>query len=227
MNKYIREGGRSFHESKGRYINPYNRGSTQFNDFERGWSQALKRSPEQLLRNYGATEKTPRRQRTVLPELIPIRKKKEMPEDTYVMLARRAREKLLNDPSYQPPKYGWRTKVYYVRIEAYQMPLWKIGVTSNNLDSRYCVADRRLIVKIKSWQYATREEAEAIEREVMAEFAGDVYEGDPVLRSGGDSELFTHDVLELDSEDDFHAMVRRERLAEAALIKWGQSKNNT
>ena len=213
MNKYIREGGRSFHESKGRFINPYKRGSTQFNDFERGWSQALKRSPEQLLRNYRAAEKTPRRQSTVLPELIPIRKKEEMPEDTYVMLARRASEKLLNDPSYQPPKYGWRTKVYYVRIEANEMPLWKIGITSNNLGSRYCIADRRIIVKIKSWQYATREEAEAIEREILAEFADDVYEGGPVLRSGGDSELFTRDVLKLDSQDDFHAMVRREKQA--------------
>ena len=93
------------------------------------------------------------------------------------------------------------------------MPLWKIGITSNNLDSRYCIADRKIIVKIKTWQYATREEAEAHEREVMAEFADDVYKGDPVLRSGGDSELFTRDVLELDSQDDWLAKVRRERLA--------------
>ncbi len=136
-----------------------------------------------------------------------------MPGDIYVMLARRAREKLLNDPSYQSPKFGWRTKVYYIRIEAYAMPLWKIGITSNNLNSRYCIADRRIIVKIKSWQYEAREEAEAIEREVLAEFADDVYEGSPVLRSGGDSELFTRDVLKLDSQDDFHAMVRREKQA--------------
>ncbi len=213
MNKYIREGGMSFHESKGRYINPYKEGSTQFNDFERGWTQALKRSPVQLLRNHGAAEKTPRRQRTVLPKLTPVRKKREMPEDTYVLLARRAREKLLNDPSYQPPNYGWRTKVYYARIEANEMPLWKIGITSNNLDSRYCIADRRIIVEIKSWQYATREEAEAIEREVLAEFADDAYDGGPVLRSGGDSELFTRDVLKLDSQDDFLAMVRRKKQA--------------
>ena len=98
MNKYIGEGGKSFHESKGRYINPYKRGSTQFNDFERGWSQTLKKSPDQLLRDYGATEKTLRRKNTVLPELILNRKKEEMPEDIYVMLARRAREKLLNEP---------------------------------------------------------------------------------------------------------------------------------
>jgi len=93
------------------------------------------------------------------------------------------------------------------------MPLWKVGITCNNIRNRYCVADRQLILEIKSWQYATREEAEAIEREILAEFADDVYEGDPVLRSGGDSELFTRDVLKLDSQDDFFAMARRNKIA--------------
>ena len=166
-----------------------------------------------MLRDYRAAKKAPRRQSTALPKLTPSRKKKEMSEDTYNILASRAREKLLNNPSYQPSKYAWRTNVYYVRIEASEMPLWKVGITSNNIHSRYCVADRRIIVEIKSWQYATREEAEAIEREVLAEFADDVYEGGPVLRSGGDSELFTRDVLKLDSQDDFFARVRRERQA--------------
>ncbi len=213
MNKYIREGGRSFHESKARYINPYRGGSTQFNDFERGWSQALKRSSDQLIRDYEGAEKTFKRKNTALPEVTHKKAKKEMPDDIYLMLATRAREKLLNDPSYQPPKFGWRTKVYYIRIEAYAMPLWKVGITCNNLNSRYCIADRRIIVDIKAWQYATREEAEACEREVLAEFADDLYKGDPVLRSGGDSELFTRDVLELDSQDDWLAKVRRERQA--------------
>jgi hypothetical protein len=90
------------------------------------------------------------------------------------------------------------------------MPLWKVGITSNNIRSRYCVADRQLIVELMSWRYATREEAEAIEREILAEFADDVYEGGPVLLSGGDSELFTRDVLKLDRQDDFLARVRRE-----------------
>jgi len=66
-------------------------------------------------------------------------------------------------------------------------------------------------VEIKSWQYATREEAETIEREILGEFANYRYEGDPVLKSGGDSELFTRDVLKLDNQDDFLAMARRNR----------------
>ena len=211
--EHIREGGRSFYECKGRYINPYRNGSTQFNDFERGWTQALKKAPERLLREYQGAKKAPGRHPTVLPKLVPRQKKEEMSEDTYRNLASRASEKLLNNPSYQPPRYPWRTNVYYIRIEAYERPLWKVGITCNNIRSRYCVADRQLIVEIKSWQYATREEAETIEREILAEFANYRYEGDPVLRSGGDSELFTCDVLKLDSQDDFLAMVRRNKKA--------------
>jgi len=134
--EHIREGGRSFYECKGRYINPYRNGSTQFNDFERGWSQALKNAPEQLLREYQGAKKAPRRLSTVLPKLSPRQKKEEMSEDTYRNLASRASEKLLNNRSYHPPRFPWRTNVYYIRIEAYEKPLWKVGITCNNIRSR-------------------------------------------------------------------------------------------
>ncbi len=51
-NKFIEEGMRSFHRLKGQYRNPYKIGSQSFNDFERGWTQALKRSSDQLLKRY-------------------------------------------------------------------------------------------------------------------------------------------------------------------------------
>ena len=54
MNKYREEGRKSFHKNKGRYINPYELGSNQFNDFERGWTQALKRAPDRLWKRYRA-----------------------------------------------------------------------------------------------------------------------------------------------------------------------------
>jgi len=52
MNKCIKEGMKSFHESKGKYINPYRPGCNEYNNFERGWTQALKRSPDELLKRY-------------------------------------------------------------------------------------------------------------------------------------------------------------------------------
>jgi hypothetical protein len=212
MTQYIREGGKSFHANRGRYINPYRPGSNEFNDFERGWSQELKRSPEQTQGNYPATKNALRRGDAALPELVPAKSNKEMPDDIYVRLATRALERLRNDSSYRPPQFRLGTNVYYVRIETDDMPLWKIGVTFNKLNSRYCIADRRIIVDIHSWHYASREEAEAIEREILTEFADYKYEGGRVLRSGGDGELFTRDVLKLDNQDDFRAMSRKERL---------------
>jgi hypothetical protein len=221
MNEYIREGERSFHECGGRYRNPYEIGSAKFNDFERGFFQALKRSPGRSTRNHRFQRKAPRQQRVVLPAFTPMKKRNEMSDAVYVLLERRAREKLLRGPSYQAPRYGWLTKVYYARIETCERPLWKIGITSNDLDTRYRTGERRLMVEIKSWPYATREEAEAIEREVLAEFADDVYKGGPVLQSGGDSELFTRDVLKMDSQDDFLAMTRKDKQADASAFEDG------
>ena len=53
MTRYVKEGMTGFHKSKGKYINPYQPGSNECNNFERGWTQALKRSPSQLLKRYG------------------------------------------------------------------------------------------------------------------------------------------------------------------------------
>ncbi len=52
MRRHIREGEISFHMNKGRYINPYGRGTQEHNDYERGWSQALKKCPVTLLKTY-------------------------------------------------------------------------------------------------------------------------------------------------------------------------------
>lgn len=201
MNKrIIMEGRRSFRENKGRYVNPYQLGTSESNYFERGWTQALKISPEPRRCSCGAN-KAPKRNNPPARVREPTKETKKKPDHLYQDIAKRAREKLLRDPLYRPPNYSWAANVYYIRIEKDQKRLWKIGVTCNNLDQRYRVADRRNIFVIRSWHYATREEAEAIEREILADFAEDVYDGCRVLQSGGDSELFNRDVLELDDCD--------------------------
>jgi len=49
MNRCIKEGEKAFIKSNGKkYINPYKLGSNEYNDYERGWMQALKRSPDSL-----------------------------------------------------------------------------------------------------------------------------------------------------------------------------------
>ncbi len=52
MNKYYLEGMKSFHKNMGRYENPYERGGQNYNSFERGWTQALKRCSENRLKKY-------------------------------------------------------------------------------------------------------------------------------------------------------------------------------
>lgn len=44
MNKYIEEGALSFRRNKSFYKNPYSNDSKEHNDFERGWSQELKKA---------------------------------------------------------------------------------------------------------------------------------------------------------------------------------------
>jgi hypothetical protein len=52
MNKYIEEGMKSFRKNKCRYKNPYKPGSDPYNNFERGWTQALKRTPDQFFNRF-------------------------------------------------------------------------------------------------------------------------------------------------------------------------------
>lgn len=44
-----REGEQHYFSNNGVYVNPYNNGSTEFNEFERGWTQALKRTNGSLI----------------------------------------------------------------------------------------------------------------------------------------------------------------------------------
>lgn len=52
MSKQYKEGWESFHRYKGAYRNPYRINSSEYNEFERGWSQALKRCDDAKLRKY-------------------------------------------------------------------------------------------------------------------------------------------------------------------------------
>ncbi|MGC5791375.1 hypothetical protein [Herbaspirillum huttiense] len=48
MQKYVLEGAAAYFSLKGMYRNPYGIGSEEFNDFERGWMQSLKRDDAKL-----------------------------------------------------------------------------------------------------------------------------------------------------------------------------------
>lgn len=56
-NPAYREGMSSYFNKDGNYKNPYSSGSSEYNAFERGWTQALKRNPDVVNRRIQYTYK--------------------------------------------------------------------------------------------------------------------------------------------------------------------------
>ena len=48
-NKAFQLGLNSYVRNRGKYINPFSPSDSRHNDFERGWSQALKRLPDSVM----------------------------------------------------------------------------------------------------------------------------------------------------------------------------------
>ncbi len=52
MNKYVEEGMKSFNDKNLEYKNPYKQSTKEYNDFDRGWTQALKRCPNYKFKRF-------------------------------------------------------------------------------------------------------------------------------------------------------------------------------
>ena len=80
--------------------------------------------------------------------------------------------------------------------------LYKIGITNLTVYKRFSNADLARIRVIKTW--SSNHGAEIAKREIsiLREFSDHLYTGSDVLISGGNTELFVRDVLELDSATD-------------------------
>ena len=79
---------------------------------------------------------------------------------------------------------------------------YKIGITKNSVQNRYPGPDLARIRIIKTWRYAIGRSAAEREAEILRQYAGDRYFGPDILLRGGNSELFTHDILGLDRCDE-------------------------
>lgn len=72
------EGRKSYFENKGRYNNPYPQSSIEYNIFERGWSQALKKTPEITIREVKKTQNRSNAEKTKIAEKeLNLKKSKE------------------------------------------------------------------------------------------------------------------------------------------------------
>lgn len=89
--------------------------------------------------------------------------------------------------------------VYYIRIEADEGALYKIGITNLNVWERYPYSsDQARITVVREWSYELGAEAAAHERRILQEQRDFRYFGPSVLNGVGVTEVFTHDVLGLD-----------------------------
>ncbi|MDH3339061.1 MAG: hypothetical protein OEM85_01780 [Gammaproteobacteria bacterium] len=79
---------------------------------------------------------------------------------------------------------------------------YKIGITNRAVEQRFNTPDLARIRIVKTWRYAIGRAAAEREAEIPCQCAGDEYYGPDILTSGGNSELFTHDILGLDAGDD-------------------------
>lgn len=86
--------------------------------------------------------------------------------------------------------------LYYLRVETESGTLWKIGVTKSIKSRHY--NERTSVVVLNEWAYDTGRKALDAEKEILSKFAAHRYTGPDVLTSGGNTELFTKDVLRLD-----------------------------
>jgi hypothetical protein len=76
---------------------------------------------------------------------------------------------------------------------------YKIGITNHSIDERFPATDLARIRVVKMWRFATGHRAAERESEILYQFPGDRYYGPRLLVSGGNTEIFTHDVLGLDN----------------------------
>jgi len=91
--------------------------------------------------------------------------------------------------------------LYYLRIDTRTHRLWKIGITNRSVGERFIGRDLKNISVIKVWQYRHLRDAYTEEQEILQAHMQWLYTGyDEPLSKGGNTELFTRDVLGLDPE---------------------------
>ncbi|MET0101172.1 MAG: hypothetical protein ABW078_05510 [Sedimenticola sp.] len=93
---------------------------------------------------------------------------------------------------------------------------YKIGITNLSIEKRFRGSDLARIRVIKVWRFKVGLDAAERELEILHQFAGDRYYGPRLLVGAGNTELFTRDVLGLDTGD--HSQEQSAVDADANLI---------
>ena len=92
-------------------------------------------------------------------------------------------------------------ELYYLRVDTRTNTLWKIGITNRTVEERFIGADMKNITVVERWKYVRLGDALKREQEILNQHSGHLYVGtDEPLKKGGNTELFTRDVLGLDKD---------------------------
>lgn len=89
--------------------------------------------------------------------------------------------------------------LYYLKIVYNGDILYKVGVTNLSVIQRFSLQDRGIFTVLKEYQYASGQECYDTEQLYHRAFKEHQYKGPPVLKSKGNTEIYTIDVLCLDS----------------------------
>jgi len=95
---------------------------------------------------------------------------------------------------YDPSKAGI---LYYLRVSDENTVYWKIGITNLSVKERFPSVDREKIVVLYSQKFDDGNVAQKAERNILNIFKEYRAQGLDILKSGN-TELFTHDVLQMD-----------------------------
>ena len=88
-----------------------------------------------------------------------------------------------------------KTILYYIKVTYKERVYWKIGITNESVRKRFAGDTHVKIDVVWEHEYAHRVEARAVEFELLTLFKDKLVKNANVLRSGGNSELFSEDIL--------------------------------
>jgi len=84
---------------------------------------------------------------------------------------------------------------YYLQVDTPDGPLYKVGITNLTVSKRFCKEDLAKITVLREIHFDIGRKAYDLERYYLDTFASFKYSGDPVLKSGGNTELFTRNIF--------------------------------
>lgn len=98
---------------------------------------------------------------------------------------------------YDPEKPG---RLYYLKVQTKTQTLYKIGITNNTVKQRF-KSDMAKIIVIRECLFQDGTIAPSIERKVLNKYSESRYKGPDILKYAGNTELFTKDIFNLDTNN--------------------------